>query len=186
MKFNIIVAVDKNRGIGKNNTLPWHLPGDLKHFKQLTSQSGAGKINAVIMGRKTWNSLPAKVRPLPGRLNIIMSRQNNLEIPANCHQARSLDEALSLCNSLEIEEVFVLGGAALYSASLVHEDLKRVYLTQIQAEFDCDCFFPDYSTRLVAISASAVQTDNGIDYSFQILEPALMQNTKQESWLKSV
>lgn len=167
-----MVAVDSKRGIGKNNTLPWHLPGDLRHFKQITSRVAEGKRNAVIMGRKTWESLPAKFRPLPGRFNIILSRQASLDLPADCKQASSLDEALALCDIAELAEVFVIGGAELYSMALSHGALKRVYLTEIDADFNCDCFFPDYATKLNLLPGSQTQRENEIDYSFKILEPA--------------
>src|ERR1700733_8282193 len=93
--FDIVVACDINRGIGYNNTLPWRLSGDMKHFRNLTSTtSDPSKQNAVIMGRKTWQSLPESNRPLPKRFNIVLSRQD-LAVPAEARFAHSFDEALS-------------------------------------------------------------------------------------------
>lgn len=175
MKFSIVVAVDNKSGIGKNNNLPWRLPGDLKFFKQLTTHSHPGKRNAVIMGRKTWDSLPAKSKPLPERLNIIISRQAKLELPTGCELASSLDEALAKCQPEKISEVFVIGGSEIFAEAMRHLDLKRVYLTEIYKEFDCDVFFPEYKSRLELKSSSDTQLENDIYYSFKILEPAAVE-----------
>lgn len=172
MKFNIIVAVDSNLGIGKNNTLPWRLPADLKLFKKLTTNAQAGKRNAVIMGRKTWDSLPPKVKPLPERLNIVLSRQDKLELPVGCRLARSLDQALELAEGDEaISQAFVIGGSELFSAALEHPQLERVYLTEIHKNFDCDVFFPDYANRLKLMSGSGSQLENDVDFVFKVFEP---------------
>lgn len=183
MKFSIVVAVDKDLGIGKNNSLPWHLPGDMKHFKQITSRAADGKRNAVIMGRKTWDSLPEKFKPLPGRLNIVVTRQRNLVLANNCHNckvASSLDEALSLCESeAELSDVFVIGGAELYKAAISHSSLRRVYLTEIQASYACDVFFPQYANMLSLLPGSQTHNDNGVDYSFKILEPPACRSQVQ-------
>jgi dihydrofolate reductase len=180
MKFSIVVAHDSKKGIGKNNSLPWRLSGDLKHFKQITCSAPEGKRNAVIMGRKTWDSLPLKFKPLPGRLNIVVSRQTGLQLPADCRASGSLEEALLLCRSLDLHEIFVVGGAELYSTALFHKDLRRVYLTEIQADFQCDRFFPDWTARFNLLPGSQDYSENGIAYSFRILEPAQLQVTSQE------
>lgn len=173
MKFSIVVAVDSKLGIGKDNTLPWRLPGDLKLFKEITTRSESGKPNAVIMGRKTWDSLPPKVKPLPGRLNIVVSRQKDLKLPENCLLSHSLDEALSLCKQDQLSEAFVLGGSQLFDLALEHPLLDKVYLTEIYKDFDCDCFFPDYKGKFHTRSSSPMQNENGVDYMFKVLEPAL-------------
>lgn len=172
LKFSIVVAVDNKLGIGKNNTLPWRLPGDLKLFKEITTRSENGKANAVIMGRKTWDSLPPKVKPLPGRKNIVVSRQHDLQLPEGCVLTHSLDEALNLCHEDELSEAFVLGGSQLFDLALEHPLLRRVYLTEIYKDFDCDVFFPDYRGKFREQSSSGLQTENGVDYMFKVLEPA--------------
>ena len=176
MKFSIVVAVDSKLGIGKDNTLPWRLPGDLKAFKEITTRSESGKPNAVIMGRKTWDSLPPKVKPLPGRLNIVVSRQKDLELPESCILSHSLDEALRACKPEELSEAFVLGGSQLFDIALEHPSLHKVYLTEIYKDFDCDCFFPDYKGKLSTVSSSQMQSENGVDYVFKVLEPALSRS----------
>ena len=129
MKVNLIVAIDENNGIGKNNELPWHLPADLKHFKTLTNG------HPIIMGRKTFDSIG---KALPNRQNIIISRQKDLKI-AGADVTNSLEKALELCKN--DEEVFVIGGAQIFKDAL---PLAHVlYLTLIPHNFDADTFFPE-------------------------------------------
>jgi len=127
MIVSLIVAVSTNNVIGKNNQLIWHLPADLKHFKQLTTG------HTVFMGRKTYDSIG---KPLPNRRNVVISR--SVDKIEGCEVAASLEEALQL--SQEEKEVFVIGGAEIYRQvlPLAH----RIYLTQIHQDFDGDTFFP--------------------------------------------
>jgi dihydrofolate reductase len=172
VKFSIVVAADKKLGIGKDNTLPWRLQGDLKFFKKLTTQAPSGKQNAVIMGRKTWDSLPERFKPLPDRLNIVVSRKKDLMLPDDCQLVHSLDEAFKLCRANpDLAEIFVIGGGEIFSQALEHSDLKRVYLTEIEEDFHCDRFFPSYEDYLELHSESDTQFENDIYYSFKILEP---------------
>ena len=94
--FNIIVAVDSKNGIGKKGNLPWSFSADMKRFKEITSTTkDKSKQNAVVMGRKTWNSIPEKFRPLPGRLNLVLTRSQQLFFPVDVMKANSLPEACS-------------------------------------------------------------------------------------------
>ncbi len=170
MKFSIVVAVDIDMGIGKDNTLPWRLPGDLKRFKQITTQSASGKQNAVIMGRKTWDSLPPKSKPLPGRMNIVLTRQESLQLPEACFKVSSFDEALKLCEASDLSEVFVIGGSELFAMAVQHPDLYRVYLTEIYKNFSCDCFFPAYGDKLKLLPGSEMMSENDLNYTFKTLE----------------
>jgi len=133
IKLSMIAAMGKNRVIGKDNAMPWHLPADLQHFKKTTLGS------PIIMGRKTYDSIG---RPLPGRLNIILSRNTKLEIEG-CSVVDSLDNALMLAQESAKDEVFITGGAHLYDTFL--EEADRLYLTLIDEAFDGDTFFPDYT-----------------------------------------
>lgn len=138
--LSLIAAVARNRAIGKDNRLLWYLPEDLRHFRELTR----GK--PLIMGRKTWESLPEKFRPLPGRLNIVISR--NPQYPATgAILAASLDAALQKAYSAHSPsaEVFVIGGAELYRQALPLAD--RLYLTEVDADFAGDSFFPEISRK---------------------------------------
>ena len=131
MIVSLIAAVAGNGAIGKDNALPWHLPEDMRHFRETTR----GK--PVIMGRKTWESLPDAFRPLPGRHNIVVSRNPAYQAPG-ATLATSLDEAL--LEAAAAEEVFVIGGAQLYQQALALA--SRLYLTEIDASVDGDAFFP--------------------------------------------
>ena len=142
MNFAIIVATDLGNGIGKGNTLPWNFPEDLKNFKQITTQAPEGKINAVIMGRKTWESIPEKFRPLPNRINVVLSSQE-LQLPENVFLSKSLNKSLDLLSKKEnINKIFIIGGAQLYNEAINHPNFNELYLTKINKTYDCDTFFP--------------------------------------------
>lgn len=126
--INIIVAADENNTIGKDNDLIWHLPDDLKFFKQKTSG------HPVIMGRKTYESLG---RPLPNRTNVIITRDRDYQADG-CVIVHSLEEALSAVNG---DEIFIIGGAEIYKQALPITD--RVYLTRVHSTFEGDRFFPE-------------------------------------------
>ena len=131
--MSLIAALARNRVIGRNNAMPWHLPEDLKRFKALTLG------HPVIMGRKTWESIIAALgKPLPGRTNIVISR-SLVSAPAGSHLAHSLEEALAYCHG--DEEVFVIGGAEIYALALPHA--SRLYLTEIDAVIEGDAWFPE-------------------------------------------
>ena len=169
--FDIVVATDLNRGIGRNGTLPWRLPGDLKRFRELTTsvQSPAHQ-NAVIMGRKTWESLPAKFRPLPGRINVVLTKQHGYQLPADVLNAESLDDALTALRVFPIENCFVIGGGQIYAEAVKHPACKLIQLTQLQSEFDCDTFFPEYANDFIELSRSELHHENEIEYCFLVLE----------------
>jgi dihydrofolate reductase len=122
--------MDKNKLIGNNNALPWHLPADFKHFRAVTM----GK--PIIMGRKTHESIGC---PLPGRLNVVLSRHRNLSI-AGCKVLHCIEDVLAL--SEDYEECVVIGGAKLYE--LLLGDVQRMYVTWVHAAFVGDVYFPDY------------------------------------------
>jgi len=126
----MIVAHANNRVIGKNNAMPWHLPADLAYFKKTT----LGK--PIIMGRKTYESIG---RPLPGRQNIVISRDGNYQAEG-VDVVSSVDAALALVN--DVEEVMVIGGGAIYQHCLAAA--QRLYITHIDADIDGDTYFPEY------------------------------------------
>ena len=131
MKLSMIAAMGNDRVIGKDNKMPWHLPADLQWFKKTTLGS------PILMGRKTYDSIG---RPLPGRLNIILSRDTSLKIEG-CTVVNSLQDALDAAKG--VDEVFITGGAHLYDTFL--EDADRLYLTLIDGRFEGDTYFPDYT-----------------------------------------
>jgi dihydrofolate reductase len=133
----LIAALGENRVIGVNNSMPWHLPGDFKYFKETT----LGK--PIIMGRKTWDSLG---RPLPGRLNIVVSRQADLQLEG-AEVCSSLESAVTLAEEWALEqgvdELMLIGGAQLYAQALPHAD--RLYLTRVNLSPEGDAWFPEFS-----------------------------------------
>ena len=157
--ISLISAMGRNRVIGINNMLPWRLPADLKHFKQITM----GK--PVLMGRKTYESIG---KPLPGRTNIIISSDHDYQVPG-CIVAHSIDDALTAAASHE--EVMVIGGAALYQQLLPRAD--RLYLTLIDEDFSGDAYFPAYNTaawREVERQDFSANETNPYRHSFVIME----------------
>lgn len=158
-KISIIVAVDKNWLIGKRGGLPWRLPADLKHFQVLTTG------HTVIMGRKTYDSIG---KPLPNRINIVISRNDDLNIPG-CITVKSMQEAIE--SSSNDQEIFVMGGAEIYSQFVPFT--QKIYLTKIHHQFDGDIFFPklDLSEwRETGRQDFEVDDKNQYKYSFLILE----------------
>lgn len=163
--LTLIAAHAQNRVIGLNNQMPWHLPADLKHFKALT----LGK--PIIMGRKTWDSLG---RPLPGRLNLVVSRQTGLqlagaEVFADLHSA--LLRAQEWAEAQGVTEVMLIGGGQLYSQALAQAE--RLYLTRIDLCVQGDAFFPDYLSAdlwQVSESVSHAATDETPAYTFETWE----------------
>jgi len=158
MILSAVVAIAENNAIGKNNELLWHLPNDLKHFKQITSS------HTVIMGRKTYDSVG---KPLPNRRNIVVTRQH-IAIEG-CEVVHSVEEALKLCQSEQ--EVFIIGGAEIYKLALPL--LNRVYLTVVHHDFDGDAYFPELDkTRWIETAREEHEIDekHAIPYTFITLE----------------
>ena len=150
--FSVIVAATASTfGIGKNGDIPWKLAGDMAFFKRQTVTSAASKKNVVIMGRKTWQSLPAKFRPLAQRINVVLSRnpsiRKELDIPESVIVAKSLDAALESLNSEDmkegIDQIYVIGGESIYREAVASSLCSKIYLTQVDTDVpDLDTFFP--------------------------------------------
>ena len=165
MTIALIVAASQNNVIGRNNELPWHLPGDLQYFKTMT----LGK--PVIMGRKTFESIG---RPLPGRDNIVISRQTDyaakgIEVVSSLEQAIALGKNINLING--IQEVMIIGGAQIYEKSLDLAD--RVYLTRVQCKVEGDAYFPaldDDEWQEIAREDITAKESNPFDFSYLVLE----------------
>ncbi|NTV29001.1 MAG: dihydrofolate reductase [Candidatus Omnitrophica bacterium] len=168
--FSIIVATDEERGIGKANRIPWNISGDMKHFKDITTATYAdGCKNVVIMGRKTWESLPASFRPLPGRLNVVVSANLSYELPVGVMRCGSLQGAIDLyCGEREgsFGEVFVIGGAAVYAEAIKHICCKKIFRTVINGKFGCDTFFPEIPDYFRECTRSEIYKDKKLTYYF--------------------
>jgi dihydrofolate reductase len=159
MILTLVVAMSENRVIGRDGDLPWRLPNDLKHFKQVTM----GK--PIIMGRKTWESL--YVKPLPGRRNIVVTRNAGYEAEG-AEISDSLESALTLAAGED--EAMIIGGAELFAASL--HTATRLHLTEVHAEIEGDTYFPDFDRTLwreVSREAHDAEGDAPA-YSFLLLE----------------
>jgi dihydrofolate reductase len=148
--FDVVAAADERLGIGQRGDLPWRLPGEMKHFRDLTRTcTDPARTNAVVMGRVTWDSIPPRYRPLRGRLNVVLTRDPDLPVPGEVVRAGSLEQALEVLSTPPhagaIERVFVIGGARVYEQALALPQCARIYLTRVHATFDCDAFFPDPS-----------------------------------------
>ena len=135
MTISMIAAVSTNGVIGRNNDLPWHLPDDMKYFMQTT------KGHCVIMGRKNYESLPEKFRPLPNRYNIVVTRQPNYSA-SGCVVVSSMDKAFQETNPAFPDEVFLIGGSQIYAEGLSRA--HKLYLTEIHAQIGGDVFFPAF------------------------------------------
>jgi dihydrofolate reductase len=160
-RISLIAALDRNtRAIGKDNQLLWNIPQDLKRFKRLTHG------HPVIMGRKTWESLPAAFRPLPGRTNIVVTHSGDIE---GVRTAHSLEEAFILASGAEGgEEAFVIGGGELYRQAISLAD--RLYLTLVDGEAEGDTFFPEYEDFIPVMEE--VRHEGIPSYTFVTLERA--------------
>lgn len=164
-RLSLLAAMASNRVIGINNALPWRLSADLKRFKALTM----GQI--IIMGRKTYESIG---RPLPGRINIIVTRQADFSV-ADATVTRSLEEALTACLPHEDKEIFIIGGAELYQQSLAH--CQRLYLTEVQKDFEGDAYFPEFDRHDWYETSREIrfqEEGDKLEYHFVVLERKLV------------
>ena len=137
-KVSLIVAMDRNRGIGRDNDLMWHLPNDMRFFKETTENQ------IVVMGRKNYDSIPEKYRPLPNRENVILTKNTSFEA-SNCSVFHSLDAALSAYQSDKNRKFFIIGGGQIYKLALEAKILEEMFITHIDGNYDADTFFPDFN-----------------------------------------
>jgi dihydrofolate reductase len=160
--ISLIAAVALNRAIGRGNELLWTERADQQHFRRVTM--GA----PVVMGRKTWESLPARFRPLPGRTNIVLTRDPTWQAEG-AQPATTLEAALSLARSVspEAPKVFVIGGAEVYALALPLAD--ELVLTEIDARFEADRFFPAWNPAAFSLVSREAQVDaNGVPFAFSV------------------
>lgn len=163
LKVAIIAAVGKNRELGKDNDLLWHLGEDMQFFKETTNG------HYVIMGRKSFESIPPKYRPLPNRVNVIISRNPDYMVE-ECYTFTSLEEALELARENGEERIFIVGGGQIYKLAMEKGLVNEMFLTQVDAEFaGADTFYPEFNadewnkTKLLSGFASNIN-----EFSFEI------------------
>jgi dihydrofolate reductase len=165
MQLHLIFARTKNGVVGKDNALPWHLPEDLAHFKRTTLGY------PVIMGRKTWDSLPPKFRPLPGRTNVVITRQadwTGSDSTGSTHalRAQSLEHAMQLCG--QASDVWVIGGAQVWTIALPLASTAVV--TEIDLELEGDAFAPNFDAHWRETSRQEHVAANGLHYRLITLQ----------------
>lgn len=159
MILSLLVAASENNVIGKNNQLPWHLPNDLKYFKNLTWGM------PILMGRKTFDSIG---KPLPGRKSIVITRNKDWEYEG-VDVVHSIEEAVQKAESYGVKEIFVIGGAEIFKTSL--SAANRIYLTRIQQDFDGDVFFPEVSEKEWELTSSRyceADEKNAYPHTYQV------------------
>ena len=177
--MDLVLAVDEAWGIGKDGGLPWpKLSADLRHFKEVTSAAPEGKRNAVVMGRRTWESKEVAGRPLPRRRNVVLTRRP-LQAPDGVQVVTSdggggngLDLALDeLAAQQDLGTVFIIGGAEIYRLALEHPRCRYVYLTRISGNYGCDTFVPNLDERCVSDPSwpARVHAESGIDLRIERL-----------------
>ncbi len=170
MNISLVLAMGRNRAIGRDNRLPWHMPADLAHFKTTT----IGK--PFLMGRKTWESIG---KALPGRLNIVLTGQVAYHAEG-ATVVNSIDDAISVCGSAD--ELMVIGGAGVYQAFLPMA--QKIYLTRIDEDFEGDTFFPDLDEQEWCEESREdhrADEKNPYDYSFRVLRKAAIISANPDS-----
>ncbi|MET3696019.1 dihydrofolate reductase [Bacillus oleivorans] len=160
--ISCLLAMDRNQGIGYKNDLPWHLPEDLKYFKRVTMG------HTIVMGRKTFDSIG---KALPGRNNVIMTRDTHYDHPEGTEVIHSVDDLVSINKQKPEEEFFVIGGAEIFRQVLPFTD--RLYITFIEAEYKTDTYFPKINWdewNLVSSIPGEKQQEAGVEYEFRVYE----------------
>ncbi|KAL2498392.1 Bifunctional dihydrofolate reductase-thymidylate synthase 1 [Abeliophyllum distichum] len=172
--YQVVVAATRDMGIGKDGKFPWKLPSDLIFFKEITmTTSDPEKKNAVIMGRKTWESIPPQFQPLPGRLNVILTRSGSLVMATaeNVITCGSIPSALKLLAeppyNILIEKVFMIGGGQILGEALNAPECDAIHMTEIESHMECDTFIPPIDLSVYQPwYSSAPEVENNIRYCF--------------------
>eukprot|EP00401_Gymnodinium_catenatum_P015097 CAMPEP_0117489624 /NCGR_PEP_ID=MMETSP0784-20121206/17133_1 /TAXON_ID=39447 /ORGANISM="" /LENGTH=489 /DNA_ID=CAMNT_0005284361 /DNA_START=45 /DNA_END=1514 /DNA_ORIENTATION=- len=176
--LSVIVASTPKGGIGKDGALPWRLPEDMAHFKRVTTAVTAeGKRNAVVMGRKTWESIPEKFRPLADRVNVVLTSSASAPgftspYPEGVLVAASVANAMEMLSTMEaVEEIFVIGGQAAYQEAVGRKDCSRIYLTRIGKDLECDAFFAAFDeAHFHVVHMSTTRSKDALPYDFVVYE----------------
>ncbi len=166
--MNIVVAACKNGGIGFKNRLPWKLTKEMKYFKELTIGE---KNNAVIMGRKTWLSIPEKNRPLPKRENIVLTSetvQTRPWVDGDVSFLNSLDSIYHVYGPYTFDNIWIIGGEKVYTEAINSNMVDSIFYTEIQTEFECDTFFPEIPVNFQNIYESKSIYDSGEWIKFKV------------------
>jgi dihydrofolate reductase len=167
MKISMIAALDKNRGIGKDNKIPWHIREDLIHLRKMIEG------HVVILGRKTFDSIVfyynRSGKEMPAKLYVVVTKDKSY-IPArpNATAAHSIEEAIAFAKTQENQEIFILGGQKIFEQMFTI--INRLYLTVVQGEYDADAFFPQYEDQFRKIVSEEEHEENGMKFKYLTLE----------------
>jgi len=167
--FSLIVAAEISDGIGIHNQLPWQIKSEMAYFKKMTLFAPRGKRNAVVMGRKTYESLPEKFRPLPGRRNIVISKQpdyphTGIDVVASFQSALTI-----LAADTDIHRVFVIGGTQVFDTAILHHKLDAIYFTRVLTQINCTLFFPPIPPLFTLTqTSSAIPTPEEIPIQVEV------------------
>lgn len=169
-KAYAVVAADQNMGIGKDGDIPWKLKDDLRFFRETTSKTeDPEKQNLALMGRVTWESIPEEHRPLKGRKNVVITRNPDYEAEGAV-VVHSVEDAYALADD-SVESIMLVGGGRVYQECLDKGLMDGIYLTELQATFDCDTFFPAFSKEEFSKRTSLGENEeNGIKYEYVLYE----------------
>ena len=162
MNFKIIVAVDKNFGIGLNNNLPWNYKSDMKFFREITK--GCGN-NAVVMGKNTYLSIG---RPLPGRKNIILSTSLK-DVSKNIDIFQNINDLCEFCKDKNYDSIWIIGGESIYRQFLELKLVNVIYLTEINEIYECDTFFPELFDDFILSKNESEKYENNTKLTFKKL-----------------
>ncbi|KAK7232612.1 dihydrofolate reductase [Aureococcus anophagefferens] len=172
--LSLVVATTPSGGIGQDGTLPWvaqgvHLPGDMSYFKRATTETrDPSKRNAVVMGRRTWEGIPERFRPLAGRVNIVLTSDEAYALPAGVLSATSLDEGLALAEDAGVETAVIIGGARLFEETVVHPRTRVVHLTIVGRDYPADAVlyacFTDALAREYRLESEDARTESDVAY----------------------
>ena len=202
--MNIIVAYcKKNNGIGFDNKIPWLLKNDLKNFQQITSKTFKDYTkNLVVMGRKTWESIPDKHKPLKNRINIVLTRNKDIKLKYDIESYKDTHvkydfneilEVVKLNKNFNISNIFIIGGETLYKMALESKEVSKIYVTEIYENFDCDTFFPKIDeNKFKRTYISKFYCESNIYYRYLEYVPITNQsiktwkNVEEETYLKTL
>lgn len=163
MICSIIVAVDNQNGIGKDNDLLWHLPDDMAFFRQTTMG------HPVITGRKNYISIPPKYRPLKGRTNIVLTRSKDFN-EDGIHIAHSLNDAIEIAKTFDTEEIFIIGGGQIYREAMQEGICHRLYVTEVDVTLEADTFFPEIGPEWTEENRVHHSADEKHKYTFDFVQ----------------
>ncbi|XP_076241188.1 dihydrofolate reductase [Calliopsis andreniformis] len=178
LNLNLIAAACENMGIGINGTLPWKLKNEMAFFTSMTTKTkDANKKNVVLMGRRTWECIPSKYRPLRNRINMVLTSQS-LDYGNQAIVCKSIPHALEIISQGplkdKVENIWVIGGSSVYKAAMESPNFHRLYLTRIKQYFECDTFFPTIPNNFTKMQdldiPQGVQEEDGIQFVYEVYE----------------